>query len=105
VWFTEFHQRRTVAGDLMAVVDLKLLSLCDEIIITHASSFGQIAAALGKKFSYNVADGDTYWGAAVSEPCYWNVRTALKVDHVQSKHSPVLLHHLLCHPDKEVWGD
>jgi hypothetical protein len=29
------------------VVDMKLLSMCDEILITYGSSFGQISAAWG----------------------------------------------------------
>jgi len=106
VWHTDFHPRRTLSGDLMAVVDMRLLSLCDEMVITHGSSFGQIAAAWTKKLPYSVAPGDTYWGASVSEPCYWNVRNALKVPAVRENQPPVLeLHHMLCHPNSEVWGD
>lgn len=52
VWYTEFHSRRTQVGDLMAVVDMQLLSMCNETVITHASSFGQVAAALGKTYTY-----------------------------------------------------
>ena len=52
VWYTEFHARRTQVGDLMAVVDMKLLSMCNETVITHASSFGQVAAALGRTYPY-----------------------------------------------------
>lgn len=74
----------TEAGDPgtheAAVVDMKLLSLCDDLIITSASSFGSVAAGWGNIKGVHMTFGDPkrhnhlnphFWRALTSEPCFW----------------------------------
>jgi len=76
---------RSIAGnpgsDLSAIIDLFLLSRCDEIISTIGSSFSEVAAGIGKITPWHILPGNhsntynpAYYKQLNSEPCMYNAR-------------------------------
>ncbi|BDA51570.1 probable fucosyltransferase 5 [Coccomyxa sp. Obi] len=68
-----------------ALVDIALLSQCDDIITTFASSFGYVAAAWGgiapvhMMFGTHESSQNPYWYRALSsEPCYWQAKRLMR---------------------------
>lgn len=61
-----------------AIQDMKLLSLCDEVIVTFTSTFGTVASAWGGMppihTTYGPHNDGTrpwFWKAVTTEPCSW----------------------------------
>ena len=94
-----------------AVVDLKLLSLCDDLVITSASSFGSVAAGWGNIKGVHMTFGNPhrlrflenphFWRALTSEPCFWGFskfKNSANEDDVRTiLASPFGLQHEQCH--------
>lgn len=102
-----------------AIVDMKILSFCDDLVITYGSSFGFIAAG----WSYNavsrqrgpyilmpirnssvdllITDKVYVWGATTSEPCMYSSRTLIEKEDKETvaifKTNPFWLYHIQCH--------
>jgi len=77
---------KTVGGnpgtDFSAIVDLFLLSKCDDVISTIGSSFSEVAAGFGGITPWHVLGGDyssttnpPYYKQINSEPCMYKSRT------------------------------
>ncbi|CAL8465691.1 g5227 [Coccomyxa elongata] len=68
-----------------ALLDMALLSQCDDIVTTFASSFGYVAAAWGgiapvhMMFGSHESSQNPYWYRALSsEPCYWQAKRLMR---------------------------
>ncbi|CAG8495703.1 19033_t:CDS:1 [Cetraspora pellucida] len=101
-----------------ALIDIKLLSLCDDLVITYGSSFGFLAAAWSEKASRRrgpfivmpiknsiedllAADKVWVWGASTSEPCMylskWLMNNEDKETVKAFKTNPLWMHYSQCH--------
>ncbi|RKO93028.1 hypothetical protein BDK51DRAFT_39817 [Blyttiomyces helicus] len=75
-------QNRNPGTDRAAVVDMRILALCDELVVTFGSSFGQVAAAWGGISSVVIMHGThagwdrPFWWATggITEPCMFEGR-------------------------------
>ena len=78
----------TVAGNPgtegSAVLDLRLLSMCSDVVISSGSSFGGVAAAWGGMIPVYMVYGEHadlknpyFWRALSSEPCFFGARAFL----------------------------
>ena len=68
-----------------ALIDMALLSRCNDMVMTGASSFGYVAAAWGGYAPVHMIYGrhntsqNPYWYRAItSEPCFWQAKNMLK---------------------------
>ncbi|CAG8852419.1 28632_t:CDS:2, partial [Gigaspora margarita] len=102
-----------------ALIDLKLLGLCDDLVITYASSFGLLAAGWSHKASrqrglfvinpikknwtdnLQVVDKIWMWGAISSEPCMYMSKLLIKNEDEETvrtfKSNPLWIHYSQCH--------
>ncbi|KAJ3271211.1 hypothetical protein HK104_004726 [Borealophlyctis nickersoniae] len=101
--------------DRSAVLDMTLLSMCDAMVVTFGSSFGQVAAAMGGIRVVTVMHGtggkkervggnDPYfWGATSVEPCFYKGSNIMGYSggrrDLQSlwKTHPLWMHYAQCH--------
>ncbi|KAJ3288113.1 hypothetical protein HK104_008333 [Borealophlyctis nickersoniae] len=94
--------------DSAAVIDMRLLSLCDELVVTFGSSFGFVASAWGGVPPHVIMHGKhdgwdkpVFWGSGgVSEPCMFEGRTVGKLGGEAErlwKESPNWVYHSQCH--------
>ncbi len=93
----------------MAVVDHKLLSMCDELVVSPASSFGATAAAFGGLHAVYPTSGRRkdserpfFWTTMTSEPCPYKVprkwgswSAAIQED---MRAQPQFMDYWQCHP-------
>lgn len=88
----DFLLEETTGGDpgteMSAFVDLAFLAACDELILTHSSSFGTIAASWGGINAWNVygvkekslESQDAWYSLSIgAEPCWYMSKRALEV--------------------------
>jgi len=99
IYVEPFRERYSNDSELYALVDMALLSSCDQLIITYKSSFGYVASAWQATTSYMIYHDNTYGALAMSDPCYWAMRVAFKEMPKNSTHlsNPVFLQQLRCH--------
>ena len=116
VIFTTYNMSEiTAAGnpgnEESSVVDLTLLSLCDDLVLTSASSFGWTAAALQNIRPVYMTFGDPgrhahlqsphFWRALSSDICFWRFHhfkmVASAGDVQKFMASPYALQHEQCH--------
>jgi len=73
--YTPVAEATAVGGnpemDLRALVDMFVMSKCDEVICTSGSSFGQVAAGFGSIVPWHVVPGNpaSFYKQMNSEPC------------------------------------
>ncbi|CAG8676063.1 22950_t:CDS:2, partial [Gigaspora rosea] len=101
-----------------AIIDLKLLGLCDDLVITYASSFGLLAAGWTHKASrqrglfvinpikknlienLQVVDKVWMWGAISSEPCMYMSKFLFEHEDEENvrifKSNPLWIHYSQC---------
>lgn len=97
-----------------AIQDMKLLSMCDEVVVTFTSTFGTVASAWGGispiHTTYGPHDDGTrpwFWKAITSEPCSWasqlflNFSGASSEDKEKFKANPVWLQVAQCYTAHE----
>ncbi|KAF0462064.1 Xyloglucan fucosyltransferase/Nodulation protein Z NodZ [Gigaspora margarita] len=105
-------------SEVGALIDMKLLSLCDDLVITYSSSFGFIAAGWSQKASRQRGpfvimpvkdlDGDLWlvdkvwmWGAMSSEPCMYLSKQLIENEDEETvkafKTNPLWMHFSQCH--------
>ncbi|CAL8469681.1 g9222 [Coccomyxa elongata] len=93
-----------------ALQDMALMSHCNDLVMTLASSFGYVAAAWGGYAPVHMVYGrhttsqNPYWYRAISsEPCYWqtkNMMRALDDKAVQRfRSNPLWMQYTQCHYD------
>ncbi|CAG8649479.1 24641_t:CDS:1, partial [Cetraspora pellucida] len=101
-----------------ALTDMKLLSLCDDLVITYGSSFGFVTSAWSLKASrprgpfvvmpiknsskdFDDALKVWMWGATASEPCMylskWVIDKEDKEISKTFKSNPLWMHYSQCH--------
>ncbi|CAG8837878.1 8089_t:CDS:2, partial [Gigaspora margarita] len=102
-----------------ALIDLKLLGLCDELVLTYTSSFGFLAAGWTHKASrqrglfiinpikkdwtdnLQVVDKVWMWGAISSEPCMYMSKLLITNEDEETarifKSNPLWIHYSQCH--------
>ncbi|KAF0551564.1 hypothetical protein F8M41_023133 [Gigaspora margarita] len=112
----EHENPGTEAG---ALIDLKLLGLCDELVFTYASSFGFLAAGWLHKASHQkglfiinpiikdwtdnllVVDKVWMWGAILSEPCMYMSKLLITNEDKETirifKSNPLWIHYSQYH--------
>ncbi|CAG8549949.1 22059_t:CDS:2 [Racocetra persica] len=104
--------------EIGALIDMKLLSLCDDLVITYGSTFGYTAAGWSSKVSHRRGpyvvmpiknSSDDFWtsdkvwvyGATSNEPCMYLSKWVLdKADKAISrtfKSNPLWMHYSQCH--------
>jgi hypothetical protein len=96
--------------EISAIVDLLLLSKCQHIVVTPASSFGAVAAGLAGVAPVYATYGTHkhpflntwFWRSVTSEPCCFKLSKnhnldARLTDVVQQAH-PLYYYHNQCHP-------
>ncbi|CAK0786745.1 hypothetical protein CVIRNUC_009959 [Coccomyxa viridis] len=93
-----------------ALIDMALLSHCDDLVVTMASSFGYVAAAWGgfppvyMVYGEHTSSQNPYWYRAISsEPCFWQAKNMLRqVDARYSnrfRSNPFWMQYTQCHND------
>ncbi|CAG8722051.1 15426_t:CDS:1, partial [Dentiscutata heterogama] len=101
-----------------ALIDIKLLGLCDDLVITYSSSFGFLAAGWSQKASRQrgpfvvmpIRDSDDdlwlvdkvwIWGAISSEPCMYLSKELMEYEDEETvtvfKTNPLWMHYSQCH--------
>ncbi|CAG8521262.1 34132_t:CDS:2 [Gigaspora margarita] len=102
-----------------AIIDLKLLGICDDLVLTYASSFGFLAAGWSHKASrqrglfiinpikkvwtdnLQVIDKVWMWGAISSEPCMYMSKLLITNEDEETtrifKSNPLWIHYSQCH--------
>lgn len=95
-----------------ALVDMALLSRCDDLVVTLASSFGWVAAAWGglapvqMVFGAHASSQNPYWYRALnSEPCFWEARVFVRAldgaAAARFRGNPFWMQYTQCHHDWE----
>ncbi|CAG8692734.1 23816_t:CDS:1, partial [Racocetra persica] len=105
-------------SEVVALIDMQLLSLCDDLVITYGSSFGFIAAGWSPKAyhrrgplvimpitnsSDDFQDVDKVWvyGAVSNEPCMflskWVIANEDEETSSAFKSNPLWMHYSQCH--------
>ncbi|KAF0497377.1 hypothetical protein F8M41_020707 [Gigaspora margarita] len=113
------HYEDNMDTEAGALIDLKLLGLCDELVLTYASSFGFLAAGWTHKASrqrglfiinpikkdwtdnLQVVDKVWMWGAISSEPCMYMSKLLITNEDEETarifKSNPLWIHYSQCH--------
>ncbi|CAG8579656.1 12576_t:CDS:1 [Racocetra fulgida] len=105
-------------SEVVALIDMKVLSLCDDLVITYGSSFGFIAAGWSQKAyhrrgplvimpitnsSDDFQDVDKVWvyGAVSNEPCMFLSKWVIAYEDEETssvfKSNPLWMHYSQCH--------
>ncbi|CAG8571546.1 25585_t:CDS:1 [Dentiscutata erythropus] len=106
-------------SEVGALIDMKLLSLCDDMVITYASTFGFTAAGWSQKASrrrgpfvimpikknlnddLRVVDKVWVWGAMSTEPCMYMSKKLINNEDEETvrvfKTNPLWMHYSQCH--------
>ena len=53
-----------------AIAEMRVLSMCDEIVGSYGSSFSAVAASWGAITKYDIRADGSYWNTAWNEPCW-----------------------------------
>ena len=102
-----------------ALVDMKLLSWCDDLVITYGSSFGFVAAGWSDREvnrprgpfvlmpitnstqDLTAVDKVWVWGASSNEPCMYLSKSLLRKGDAETvktfKNNPLWMHYSQCH--------
>ncbi|CAG8788920.1 12532_t:CDS:1, partial [Dentiscutata erythropus] len=104
-------------SEVGALIDIKLLGLCDDLVITYSSSFGFLAAGWSQKASrlrgpfvvMPISDSDDLWlvdkvwmwGAISNEPCMYLSKELMENEDEETiavfKTNPLWMHYSQCH--------
>ncbi|CAG8535216.1 11519_t:CDS:1 [Dentiscutata erythropus] len=114
---------RNTGSEVGALIDMKLLSLCDDLLITYGSSFGFTAAGWSRKASRQrgpfvvmpiknskndllVIDKVWVWGAMSNEPCMYLSKWLIYYEDEETvrvfKTNPLWLHYSQCHWPQDI---
>ncbi|CAG8607002.1 6862_t:CDS:1 [Scutellospora calospora] len=109
---------RNPGSEVGALIDMQLLSLCDDLVITYGSSFGFIAAGWSNKTSHHrgpfvimpitdsrddlwILDKVWVWGAVSNEPCMYSSKLLIINEDEETveifKTNPLWMHYSQCH--------
>ena len=69
-WIDKEISRKTLSDQVHALVDIIVLSLCDDIVITSTSTFGNVAAGLSSIVPLVVTFQSACYRDLSSQPCY-----------------------------------
>ena len=69
-WIDGEMSRKSLAGFVDALVDMIVLSLCDDLVTTAMSTFGNVAAGLGSIVPLVVTHQSTCYRELSSQPCF-----------------------------------
>lgn len=94
VTFGKDGDRTSAAALQNAVAEMRVLSLCDELVGSYGSSFSAVAASWGAVDRYDVRADGSYWQSGMSEPCW---RFASRGHGEAVADSPDLPYHEGCH--------
>jgi len=86
-------ERGSVEALHNAIIEMKLLSLADEMVGTFASSYSYCASSWGNVIPYYVMPDRSYWYAGLSEPCF---RHASRGHAEFMQGAPELVYHSSC---------
>ena len=94
VTFGKDGDRTSVAALQNAIAEMRVLSLCDELVGSYGSSFSAVAASWGAIERYDVRADGSYWQSGMTEPCW---RFASRGHGEAVADSPDLPYHQGCH--------
>jgi len=69
-WYKQIITRSTISGHATALIDLLVLSMCDDLVTTTMSTFGYVPAGLINKPAFVVSYQSTCLREVTSQPCF-----------------------------------
>jgi hypothetical protein len=94
--------RTSVESLQNAIAEMRVLSMCDEIIGSYGSSFSAVAASWGAITKYDIRADGSYWNTAWNEPCW---RFASRGHNSAISDAASLPYHEGCHEGQSTFKD
>ena len=94
--------RASVESLQNAIAEMRVLSMCDEIVGSYGSSFSAAAASWGAITKYDIRADGSYWNTAWNEPCW---RFASRGHNTAISDAASLPYHEGCHEGMSTFKD
>ena len=94
--------RTSVESLQNAIAEMRVLSMCDEIVGSYGSSFSAVAASWGAITKYDIRADGSYWNTAWNEPCW---RFASRGHSTAISDAASLPYHEGCHEGMSTFKD
>ena len=94
--------RTSVESLQNAIAEMRVLSMCDEIVGSYGSSFSAVAASWGAITKYDIRADGSYWNTGWNEPCW---RFASRGHNAAISDAASLPYHEGCHEGMSTFKD